>query len=395
MQTEFDIIIAGAGPAGLALARALSDTELKIAIVDPHSDEELKNPPFDGREIALTHPSKHILEQLDIWSGFRDEEIFILRDAKVINGESPYQLHFPEPSADSKKRPISNLGYLVSNDCIRREAYRATQEQKNIEWFLQNKVKTATSDAISAKVTLDDGTQLSAALLVAADSRLSSIRRQMGIVCDLHDFGRTVIVFRLEHEISNEQTAFECFFYGSTLALLPLTDKVTNCVITIDSRRQAEITEITGEELAALVESQVGGKYGKMRLASTIHPYPLVGSHAKSFYAPRCALVGDAACGMHPVTAHGYNLGLKSQEILSKLIIRQKSQGLDIGDSAMLAEYSRRHRINTIPMYYGTNTLVSIFTRETAAAKVLRSGILKIANNLPPVKYLISRQLTG
>ena len=395
MRTEFDLIVVGAGPSGLSLCRALADSGLDIAVIDPHSAEELSNPPFDGREIALTHPSKHILENLGIWQGFAEDEIYFLREAKVVNGDSPYQLHFALPPTDSKKRPIDTLGYLVSNHNIRRAAYAAAQKQHNLHWFLQEKVVHSTSDAQRASVTLSNGTQLHAPLLVAADSRLSSVRRQMGIVCDMHDFGRTVLVFRLEHSISNDHTAFECFFYGSTLALLPLTDHITNCVITIDSHKVHTLTSLAPQALADHVAAQVQHRFGEMRLISEVCDYPLMGTHARRFHATRCALIGDAACGMHPVTAHGYNLGLQSQEILARLILRQHGQGKDIGADNMLAAYTRQHQRNTLPLYHGTNLIVKLFTRETPIAKVVRGGVLRVSNKLPFLKTIITRQLTG
>ena len=128
---------------------------------------------------------------------------------------------------------------------------------------------------------------------------------------------------------------------------------------------------------------------------STIHDYPLVGVPARRFHTNRCALIGDAACGMPPVTAHGYNLGLQSQEILSRLILRQAGQGRDIGDPALLAAYDRRHQLNTRPLYHGTNAIVKLFTRETPPAKLLRHGVLRLSQALPPLKHLITRQLTG
>lgn len=395
MRTEFDLIIVGAGPSGLSLCRALADSGLQIAVIDPHSAEQLANPPFDGREIALTHPSKQLLENLGIWQGFAEDEIYFLREAKVINGDSPYQLHFALPPTDSKKRPIDTLGYLVSNHNIRRAAYQATQSQDNLHWFLQEKVQHSRSDAQRATVRLSNGKELHAPLLVAADSRLSSVRRQMGIVCDMHDFGRTVLVFRLEHTISNDHSAFECFFYGSTLALLPLSDYITNCVITIDNRKVHQLTALSPQELADHVAAQVQHRFGEMKLISEVCDYPLMGTHAQRFHANRCALIGDAACGMHPVTAHGFNLGLQSQDILSRLILRQKGQGKDIGAANMLAAYTRQHQRNTLPLYHGTNLIVKLFTRETPLAKTLRHGVLRVSNRLPLLKTLITRQLTG
>lgn len=395
MAQVFDLLIVGAGPSGLALAVALRDTDLKIAIVDPHGEKTLRHAPFDGREIALTHFSKHFLEEMGIWQFIDDGEIFPLREAMVVNGNSDFKLHFTLPKTDSAKRPIDRLGYLVSNHHIRSASYVRALEQENITWFYQSKAERVEAGEKSTRVWLQDGQVLEGRLLAAADSRLSGLRRQMGIPCDMNDFGRTVLVFRLQHSLSNDHNAVEGFFYGNTLALLPLTDHITNCVITIDSAKLAELKAKSAQDLAEYVAKQIDYRFGDMQLISEVFDYPLLGTHARRFYAQRMVLVGDAACGMHPVTAHGYNLGLQGVDVLSRLLLRQIGQGLDIGSSFLLKEYSRKHRLNTLPLYLGTNAIVALFTNEKTTARFLRHGVLRVADKMPFLKSLITRQLTG
>ncbi len=394
-EKDTDIIVVGAGPAGLSFCRSLANSDLSITLIEAQDLNAIAEPAFDGREIALTHPSKDILQDLNIWSHFPQQEIYHLREAKVVNGHSPYQLHFPVPDKSSTGKPIDTLGYLVSNHHIRRGAYLACQTQTNIDWQMGARVKNAWSDTDHAGVVLDNGQVITAKLLVAADSRFSAVRRAMGIPTDMHDFGRTVIVFRLKHTISNDHTAFECFFYDSTLALLPLSDYLTNCVVTIDTRKANTLKQMSEDKLAQYISEQVNHRLGDMTLASTIHDYPLMGVHARRFHTNRCALIGDAACGMHPVTAHGFNLGLQSQAILSRLILRQHGQGKDIGANKILASYTRQHAMNTRPLYHGTNFIVKLFTNETKPAKIARRHLLRISNHISPLKTLISRQLTG
>ena len=122
MQEQTDIIVVGAGPAGLAFCRALAGSSLNISIVEAHQPDVLADPPFDGREIALTHPSKAILENLGIWQRFPESEIHYLRAASVLNGDSAFRLHFPVPTQNSHRQAIDTLGYLVPNHIIRRAA---------------------------------------------------------------------------------------------------------------------------------------------------------------------------------------------------------------------------------------------------------------------------------
>lgn len=391
---DTDIIVVGGGPAGLAFARQFKGSRLRITVLEKAPLEALQNPNYDGREIALTHRSREIMQNLGMWQRIAPTEIYRLRDAKVYNGTSDYTLHFPQPNT-ARGGQTDRLGNLISNHNIRRAAYEEAAQCDNVVIRAGVGVKKVQTNENRALVKLDNGDTLTARLVVAADSRFSQTRRQLGIAADIHDFGRTVIVFRVQHDISNQHTASECFFYGRTLALLPLEEHLTNCVITIGNTKAHELLDATPEQLAQEAEKMTGGKLGKMKIAGSMHHYPLVGVHADKFYGIRSALIGDAAVGMHPVTAHGYNLGLESTDILSKLLIQAEIQGRDIGSKALLETYNFKHQLHTRPLYHATNAMVTFFTTDLAPVRLLRDATLRISNNLPPLKKLISKQLTG
>ena len=88
----YDIVIVGAGPIGLALACGLANTKLKLAIIDKQSKVIITNPKIDGREIALTHNSVKILKELGVWSNIPKKLISVIKEARVLNGSSPYFL---------------------------------------------------------------------------------------------------------------------------------------------------------------------------------------------------------------------------------------------------------------------------------------------------------------
>lgn len=394
MTTQnFDIIIIGAGPAGLSFANSLANSSLRIAIVDPASMNTLRTPKPDGREIALTHPSKHLLQKLGAWSNIPENEIFYLRSAKVMDGDSPFELHFKTPT--KAQLTEDTLGYLVSNHHIREALFKQTEHQNNLTWFSEQKVKTVNANFEKAQVILSNDEQITANLVVAADSRFSQTRQQMGIPVDMHDFGRTVITCRIEHTSSNENTALEGFHYGHTLAILPLTNNLSSAVITLDSQKTHSVLSLDDDALAADLEKSLKGRLGKISIASPRYTYPLVGTHARQFYSTRFALIGDAAVGMHPVTAHGFNLGLQSQKILSELIQTAHAQKMDIGASSLLRSYNHRHQLKTRPIYHGTNFVVKLFTTEASPIKLIRTAVLRASQALSPVRKVISKQLTG
>jgi len=329
------------------------------------------------------------MKELGAWERIEPDSISPIKKAKVLNGDSPYSLDFIRPS-----KSMEALGYLIPNHLIRKAFYEEVETMANVELITDTSVDDVHTDETAGTVTLSTGVVLSAPLVVSADSRFSATRRQMGVGAHMQDFSRTAIVCRMEHEFSHEQTAFECFHYGKTMALLPMTGNLSSVVITISSQKSDALLDMSDEAFNAQTQQWFGNKLGKISLVGKRHSYPLVAVHADTFVANRYAVVGDAAVGMHPVTAHGFNLGIRSADSLARELRRANSQGKDFGSLAVLKRYEKDHMHVTKFLYHGTNNIVGLFTTETLPAKVARNALLRVANNFPPLKNMITGKLT-
>lgn len=384
-----DVLIIGAGPAGLCMARALAPSGLKIILVERAPLQSIAAPQADGRDIALTHLSRHLMDELGLWKSIDRKEINPLREARVVNGTSPYFLRFHQPSA-----PDESLGFLIANHVIRKAAYDSLKGFKNIHLLADTSVKSVRTTPQRGEVTLQTGKKLTAKLIVAADSRFSASRAQMGIEIERKEFGRTVIVGRVKHSKPHGGIAWECFIDEQTLAVLPLHGKTSSFVITLPDAVAEEVMHMPDREFGKFLTSRFQNRVGKMEIMGTRHPYPLVGVYAKTFHGLRYALVGDAAVGMHPVTAHGFNFGLRGGYDLARRITAAFGNGEDIGNDKLLGAYTRQHRRVTRPLYLSTNALVALYTSKTPVAQVARKGLLHLGNALRPINKLLMSRLT-
>ncbi|QNP47307.1 5-demethoxyubiquinol-8 5-hydroxylase UbiM [Diaphorobacter aerolatus] len=399
---DCDVLIVGGGPAGLSLSIALSEAGFTSIVVEQQAAATLANPPVDGREIALTHPSVEWLRRLGSWSELAAHEIGRIREAHVhdgpVNGIAGMRL-------DAVGSGEEHLGWIVPNDALRRSAYAVAARCRNVQILDGARVLGVRSSKDCATIDYQCSDQavasLRAALVVAADSRFSATRRQLGVGARMTDFGRTVIVCRMQHEAPHHDIAHECFGYERTLAILPLPNDpqtgahLCSAVVTADSAEAHKLMSLSPEAFTAQVQSQFDGRLGKMQLMGERHAYPLVAVYAERFAGRRFALVGDAAVGMHPVTAHGYNLGLASVRGLTEALQQARKLGTDLGDGAHLRQFADRHHRHAWPIYQGTNSVVRLFTHAGPLPRLLRQCVLKGADILPPVKAAIVQQLTG
>lgn len=399
---EHDLLIVGAGPAGLSLARALRGSGLRTTLIEQHSLASLQNPAFDGREIALTQHSAELLRQLGLWPRLGDANIAPLKDALVLDGGVGAAQSRMRISHDLS--PKSELGFLIANHHIRRAAFETAMGEGDSPapgLRCDRQVTGIHTDAQSARLTLAGGETLSARLVVAADSRHSSTRRAMGIAADMHDYGRTMLVCNMTHERPHDETAWEWFDHGQTLALLPMNPDPasglprSSVVLTLPHQAIQPLLDMEEVAFNRAMTRRFGGQLGDMRLVSTRHAYPLVGVWARRFVAQRFAVVGDAAVGMHPVTAHGFNLGLRSIDTLSRLLLQAHRSGQDIASPQLLERYHQTHQRAARGLYMATHAVATLYTREHVPARWLRRGMVELGERFTPFKRAVAASLTG
>ena len=377
----FDIVVVGGGPTGIAFACGFAETNVRVAIVDKLPREVIANPKIDGREIALTHHSVKILKKLNVWRHISSKLISVIKEARVLDGDSTYFLNFNHQEIQKEC-----LGYLIPNHVIRKNLYKRLKNVSNIT--LINKAECLSIDINKqyASIVLSNGRKIKTSLVVAADSRFSKMRSKMDISAFTHNFNKNMIVCRMEHEKPHQNIAYEFFRYNQTQASLPYIKNQSSIVTTATKDFSSNLMKMNDKKFNQEMQNSFNNFFGKMKLLGKRYSYPMITTYTKKFISHRFAVVGDAAVGMHPVTAHGFNLGLKGLEILINEIKTAIKNKTDIGLTTVLQNYQfKLHRV-AAPIYLATNGIVNLYTSTIFPAKLTRQFILRLVNIVKPVK---------
>ena len=377
------IVIVGGGPAGLSLVRALGGSGVEITLLERQSRAELADPAVDGREIALTQASIRTLRRMGVWARIPADQAFPLNQARVLNGASPFALDIAAPRQQGEP-----LGALVSNHLIRRALFEAVADDPQLTLRCGVEVAHVRTGPDRAEVELAGGEVIPADLVVAADSRFSRARAAMGIGAEMLPIGRSMLVCRITHELPHDGIATEWFDHHRTVALLPLGPGMSSLVLTLPEAEAQRLAASPLADLAAPFAAMTHGRWGQVTAIGPAVAYPLTMTYARRFSTTRGVLLGDAAVGMHPVTAHGFNFGLAGADRLGRLLRGAR----DVGEARRLTRYALAHRAATWPLYLGTKALVRLFTDERLPARAARRAVLRLGA-LPPVRKALGSLL--
>ena len=388
-ERAVDIVVAGAGPVGLGLAASLAGTGLRIALVDPQSEAALATPGDDGREIALTDRSVATLRVLGAWERIPPSAIAPLRRMRVLNGPSDYAMRLGGGDM---------LGRFAPNHWLRRSLHDVVRALPDVTLLTGTAITAVEAGARGTVARLADGRTIAASLAVAADTRRSRLRAQQGIGAALHDYRQRMVVCPVSHPMPHEATATAWFEYGQTLVTLPMNahadhGNMSSAVMTLGEDDAGALLALDDEQFGRAVTRRYHGRLGPMRPVGRRHAVPVVTAYAHRFVAPRFALLGDAAVGMHPTTAHGFNFGLLGVDALAGALRAGIAGGHDVGDAAALARYEAAHRAETRLFFTGAEALMRLYAAGgSLPARLLRDAALRLGN-LPPVRAALAARM--
>ncbi len=405
-----DILIAGGGPTGLALACTLSGCGLDILLVDAGTDcvslDELAanagKPIFDARVSALTISSQKILESLGIWKNIASTRACPYYDMQVWDGAGTGSIHF-----NAAEIHVDCLGHIVENNIVAAALKQLAEAQSDLTLRHEDRVTRIVSghDNASSRavVTLASGVDVTARLLVGSDGANSFVRQQGGFKTREWDYGQRAIVTTVKTALPHQFTAWQRFMHTGPVAFLPLylpgVDASAQCYSSIVWSCATEVADGIMALDDAAFRDRLGSEFefrlGQILETDTRFSFPLWQRHATDYVQANMALVGDSAHTIHPLAGQGVNLGFADVKALSAVIGEAIARGEDFASHQVLSRYQRRRKAANLGMMAAMEGFKHLFASDDLALTWLRNAGLKLTDQALLVKHRLMRQAMG
>ncbi|MEM7497630.1 MAG: UbiH/UbiF/VisC/COQ6 family ubiquinone biosynthesis hydroxylase [Pseudomonadota bacterium] len=421
---EADVIVAGAGLVGPALALALARSGFEVALIDRVAEELRADPGFDGRAYAMALGSAGCLGALGLWRDLegRAEPI---RDITVSEGvpsdggaseggssdggpadggkaagagakargaagAAGADLHFDPRALDEAR-----VGWILEDRYLRGALLGAVRGEPGIRHMAPAAIAAAAFEPGRAVLTLEDGRVLQAPLAVAADGRGSALAAMGGIGRQVLRYEQTGLVAAIEHDRPHGGRAHQSFFAGGPFAVLPLPGNRSGLVWSEREREAKRLMALDEAGYEAALAARIGPRLGRLRLAAPRRAFPLALELADAYAAPRLVLAGDAAHGVHPIAGQGLNMGLRDVAALVEVLTAAARVGEDIGDIGVLRRYERWRRFDNASLALGMDGLARLFSNANPLLSAVRQAGLRAVSAMPAATRFFMREAAG
>ncbi len=387
---RFDVVVAGAGLVGLALAPVLARSGLKVALMDrariaaPDPDPAT----WDARIFAISPGSAAFMRSIGAWQLLEAERIAPIEEMQ-IEGDAGAKLEFSAYELGERA-----LAWIVEERALRAALMPLV--------FATNVEVIGNADFASLDWTSESGTlqfaaaggtarAVSAKLVVGADGLRSWVRQAAALSAEPRPYGQTAVVANFNCSLAHHGIARQWFRSdGSVLAWLPLPGRRISIVWSAPDSLAAELCGLDGAALALRVAGAGASALGELTPITPAASFPLAFLKLPATIAHRLALVGDAAHGVHPLAGQGVNLGFGDVEALAS-VLAQRGPVADPGARVLLERFARRRAEPVLAMQAVTDGLVSLFGPTTPWLKTLRNAGMTAVDRFPVLKRVLAQ----
>lgn len=389
MTRRCDIVVAGAGVTGLAVAVLLSQSsqagELSITVIDA-GPKPLHRPTddVDLRVSAIAFGSADLLAAIGAWPAVEDARYCPYDHMRVWDqddeADGPSTLRF-----DADEFAVPHLGYIVENRLLR-HALSSLLDATDVVQRFETPLTSIERIENVHKLTLANGDRLVADLVIGADGARSVVRESVGIPLSFQPYSQVAFVTHLEPERPHRNTAWQRFLRDGPLGMLPLADGRISVVWSTTPEQSHKAMECSDSELGELLSVASDGVLGRLTVAGPRGSFPLAAQHADDYVRHGIALIGDAAHTVHPLAGQGANLGLADARELADVVTAALGNAEYPGDRPVLRRYERARKGANASMMHFMTGLNRLFASDSSILGEVRRAGMALFNRSGPVR---------
>lgn len=391
MIQSFDVTIVGGGMVGLALALALKESNLRVAVIERYDIEERIRSTPDFLVSALSRSSEIFLKNINVWS--RINHTCLSKYTEVYAWEKD---SFASILFESKTLHQPNLGNIVENRVLQKALIEEVREQGEGITLLMKPLRSLTVGKHEAWLAIDGYGIITTKLLVGADGARSWVRRKGNIPLTRWGYGHSALVTKVITEIPHRNIARQIFTPDGPLAFLPMAgNSLCSIVWSTEPTRAKVLFGMSDTQFDKALTAEFDGALGMVRVQNARQIFPLEMCYARDFVRQRVVLIGDAAHTIHPLAGQGVNLGFLDAASLAEQILSLWKSKKDIGSQKHLRYYERWRKSEATKMIIAMQFLKVIFEGSSPVKKFIRRVGMELVQSLPGPREEIMKRALG
>ncbi|WP_351124260.1 FAD-dependent oxidoreductase [Shewanella sp. T24-MNA-CIBAN-0130] len=386
----YDVAIVGGGMVGLATAIGLANADLNVVVIDAGTIQAVSGEP-KLRVSAINKASQQLLQNLGAWQYLDDNRVSPYQKMSVWDKDGLGKIEF-----DAHSISETHLGSIIENDAISYALAKRASEISNLTHLEGQRLERIAFGEREAWLTLANGDNISAAVVVAADGANSWVRQQCSIPLTFWDYGHHAIVATVRTELAHDATARQAFLPGGPLAMLPLyDDHLCSIVWSVSPDQAKQLLALDEVEFSKALTAALDGRLGLCQVISERQSFPLRMRYARHFARHRLVLAGDAAHTIHPLAGQGVNLGFLDAASIIDTFTQLHEQGKDLGEYSHLRALERWRKAEAMEMIATMEGFKRLFAGSNPLKKAMRDIGLTLVDNVAGLKTVFIKQAMG